>query len=180
MCVRASQSARSDHCAHLSIQTLDTFSQIPLEETRSNLAWILSQLHASPVLLLTPGTVLEGVNEGHKDPTTKQPYIDVIKSLASPAARDLHGHPDVSFVDMQQAFINSPVPRDELLDADGLHIQPKGYVVVYEAVMGAIKDRWPHLDPSKLPYLFPHWTELDLAKDEAGQRAQLEPRRTRM
>lgn len=49
--------------------------------------------------------------------------------------------------------------------------------ITSQAIEKTIMTGLPHLDPGKLPLIFPHWSDLDLSADEAGQKKQLQATR---
>lgn len=47
---------------------------------------------------------------------------------------------------------------------DGLHFNPAGYKVLFEATMNLIREKWPGEDPELVPFVHPWWRTL-LGKD---------------
>jgi len=43
--------------------------------------------------------------------------------------------------------------------SDGLHFNPEGYRVLFQALMNTIETNWPKDSPQAIPYRFPLWTE---------------------
>ena len=50
-------------------------------------------------------------------------------------------------------------PHFDELFTDGLHLQGKGYRIMYDAVTSKIKQSWPEIDPQNIPFVFPPWRE---------------------
>lgn len=46
----------------------------------------------------------------------------------------------------------------------GLHLNPAGYGVLFQALMGVIAREWPDQTPDKLPMVLPAWNDLEAWK----------------
>lgn len=165
---------------------------VPVAEYTSNMRRIVMDYFGTvDTLLITPATVVPGRFEGHMDDASMVEYGEALRRIAAEAneARLLQAQQStksaspvskVVVVDMHKLFcdaadkLGGPAP---LFVEDGLHISQQGYQVVFDGVMDAIRTNYRHKAPDALPFVFPHWTDLDLAADTKGQLAQLQPRR---
>lgn len=139
---------------------------------------------ATPVLLITPTTVVSGRFGGHEDDRLHQQYgkalVQVVEHVN--ALRQQAGQADrVVLIDMRALFLQAaqtqPGGLEALFQDDGLHIAGPGYKVVFDALMAAIETYFPHLSPDRLPFVIPDWKTIQLDADAAKQSEQLEPKR---
>jgi hypothetical protein len=53
--------------------------------------------------------------------------------------------------------------RTSLMHEDGLHMSPAGNALIFDAVMAAVRDHFPHLAPAALPLHFPAFDRINVA-----------------
>jgi len=155
---------------------------IPLEEYRKNLKSILMhqalKQHDTKFVLITPPPICEymtqeddaskGKPEIQRLAANTKKYVEVVLSVG----KDMK----VPTVNLWGAFMqyaggweegkpfagSKEIPPNEKLQSllrDGLHLNPKGYEVMYDAVMKTIREAYPEYDPEKLQFIYPYWAD---------------------
>lgn len=88
------------------------------------------------------------------------------KQQGAPGACSAHRSASVAFLDTHAVFSACPEWRGLL--SDGLHFSPAGDEAFFEAVVGAIDARFPHLAKDAIPYDTPEWFDIDAAHPAAS------------
>lgn len=100
---------------------------------------VLDHFTSTDILLVTPGTVVQGKFNGHMDDKSMVEYgkalVEVAQDISS--KRQAKGESGkVEVVNMNAAFLeaakNTPGGLPVLLTDDGLHINQAGYKVVFD------------------------------------------------
>ncbi|KAJ7090033.1 SGNH hydrolase-type esterase domain-containing protein [Mycena crocata] len=149
---------------------------VPLSKFIENIKHILHLIQSaespyySPstkIILITPppiNTHQRAADLSSRDPplpldrkfdTTKE-YAEGVKQVAAEC--------QVSVVDVWTAIWTDAGETEETLAkylSDGLHLNPEGYTVVYEAFIKTIQAEHPELYYENLRYVFPSWVEVD-------------------
>ncbi|KAF1917481.1 SGNH hydrolase-type esterase domain-containing protein [Ampelomyces quisqualis] len=159
---------------------------IPLDEYKSNIERIITHpqvvAHNPRVLLIAPPPVNEHL-WWPRDQASGYPSITRLASATkdyAEAACEVGAKLNVPVVNLWQAFMDKaafqkhawksgdPLPgslgvpqNDALVELmyDGLHFNPAGYDVFFQALMGVIAREWPDQTPDKLPIVLPAWND---------------------
>ncbi|PWN23997.1 SGNH hydrolase [Microstroma glucosiphilum] len=138
---------------------------VPPEEFRSNLSSILDIVAAEPanatsatcpppyILLLGATPVTQRAFHDNK---AKQEYMTIVGEIA----RDARYSSKVDYIDMYSLFTTAAEPVADLLDSDGLHMSPRGYEVIFDAVFKQLRQQ-DGLEPSGMRLQFPDWKSFD-------------------
>lgn len=126
--------------------------------------------------MLGPTPVITSAAPSHHN-ERKELYTGIARKVVSDHQSSSSGV--VELLDTYALFNEAAKQEKEgmqaLLDADGLHIAPKGYEVLSQAIMAKLKAQ-PGLKPEDLPMIFPHWETLSSDAEEVGR--QLVPATT--
>ncbi|KAF7338427.1 GDSL Lipase/Acylhydrolase [Mycena venus] len=136
----------------------------------ANLVQSAESAYYSPstkIILITPppiNTHQRAADLASRDPplaldrlfeTTRQ-YAEGVKEAAAALK--------VAVVDVWTALWNAAGENEEALSrymSDGLHLNPAGYTIVYEALIKAIAVEYPELHYENLQHVFPLWSDVD-------------------
>jgi len=153
---------------------------VPLDEYRANLKKILNhqvlKQHELKFILITPPPICEyqtQEDDAKKGKTEIQRLAKNTKRYAETALA-VGKEMNVPTVNLWECFMqyaggwkegshlpgSKDIPPNKKLQElfrDGLHFNPKGYELMYHAVMKTILDAYPEFNPEKLQFIFPHW-----------------------
>lgn len=153
---------------------------VPLEDYKENLRKILQhpsiQAQGPRLILVTPPPVNEYALE-ETDAAVGRPYGRTAEhtKLYADACREVGHNLGIFVLDLWSWIITAggykagsddklpgskQMARNTYLDrilSDGLHFNPLGYQVLYEATMASINSRWPDQMPENLPLVHPPW-----------------------
>ncbi|CDR43154.1 CYFA0S11e00826g1_1 [Cyberlindnera fabianii] len=146
---------------------LGGIQKVELEEYKANTSKFLD-------LFAEIGTkvVLIGPAKHYQEPWHALKPEDVAKGIIrtnennkiySEAAKALAKDRGVAFVDLYTAFDTYDGDWTELL-IDGVHFTGKGYEIMYNEVMKAIRDNYPEFAPENLEYKLPYWRDFNKAE----------------
>ncbi|KAF6764774.1 GDSL Lipase/Acylhydrolase [Ephemerocybe angulata] len=151
---------------------------VPLERFIANLqAMITLVRERSPetriILITAPpvNTIARKADLESRDPPqaldrlfdTSKAYADATKALAAE-----HG---VGVVDAWGALWTACGEEEAKFaefSGDGLHLNARGYEVVYHELIKVISERYPDVHPDKLESVFPLWKDIDWASPQSS------------
>ncbi|TRM61794.1 SGNH hydrolase-type esterase domain-containing protein [Schizophyllum amplum] len=151
---------------------------VPLPKFTSNLKHILSLVRSpdspyhSPetkIVLVTPppvNTLQRGVDLHARDPPKELDRLFEVTETYAEAVRavGVEAGEGVAVVDVFGALWERAGKDEASLSqylSDGLHLNGKGYEIMYDELMQVIKDKFPELHPDNLRYNFARWDEID-------------------
>jgi lysophospholipase L1-like esterase len=148
---------------------------ISLSEYTSNVKSIVAHLRSrdiSSIILITPPPVFEQARIAHALTTYN------VKLEASERTNEATGHYaeavvslgadlGVPVLNLWQEFQKIENWGEELLN-DGLHLTPKGNTLVGKLVLECIQTNFNALQPEKIPFDLPEWTEMATSTDGAA------------
>lgn len=115
------------------------------------------------VLVVSPTPVLNRANHSN---ARKETYTEVARGVAKERSVK---HDRIDFLDAYRLFLDEAEDDQhlaELLDADGLHISPTGYQLLFDAISGKLEGQrgafGASLTPEKMPSIFPPWDDPSL------------------
>ncbi|KAG0633096.1 SGNH hydrolase-type esterase domain-containing protein [Tuber brumale] len=157
----------------------DRSQYVPLDQYAENLKRIVNHpllvAHSPKIVLITPPPICEyrtqdndlakGIVGIQRLATNTKKYVD--------AALEVGKALDIPTVNLWGAFVqyvggweegnplpgSKELPKNEKLGEllrDGLHFEPKGYQILYDLVLGTIRENIPELAPENLELVFPH------------------------
>ncbi|KAF6262335.1 SGNH hydrolase-type esterase domain-containing protein [Scenedesmus sp. NREL 46B-D3] len=141
----------------------DASAHVPLEQYRSNLLNITSQLRAAGVqhvVLLTPPPVNDAAPDAVRPGEGAPPRLFNTTAQYAAAVRAAAAQTAVLLLDVWQLFLKQPSWKQQLLASDGLHLSKRGQQEVYQALMQLVEQQLPDLRPSALPWHHPNWRSL--------------------
>ncbi|KAF5842310.1 SGNH hydrolase-type esterase domain-containing protein [Dunaliella salina] len=151
---------------------------VPLQEYKANLAAIVRGLQRNGgfdnVILLTPPLVHDAGRKAWQVQKTDEATAATLPldrthahtALYAAGCLEVAQEMGVACVDLYSRMQQTQGWETKFL-CDGLHFTPEGNAEAFKALMGTLKDRYPHLMPESLPQQFPLWDWC--AKQPPGQ-----------
>jgi len=165
---------------------------VPIQEYRENLKKMIRhpsvQAHNPIIILMTPPPVDERLcerNELLKGVSIVQRKAEVVHQYAQ-TVRDVSKELNVALLDVWTVFMERATWREGMLLIganganskpqiehpgllpfllDGLHLTGDGNMLLYNALIGLIKEKWPEQAPAALPFVLPYWGDDEAWKD---------------
>jgi len=149
---------------------------VPLDKFISNLKTMIEMVQSSDslyyspstrIILITPppvGAIQRAADLAARDPPlpldrlfeTTRMYADGIRALAldkKVAVADV-------WTSLWEGVTQNEAALDEVL-ADGLHLNRKGYEIMYETLIKTISAVYPEVHYDNVPYIFPAWDKIN-------------------
>ncbi|CAO1618754.1 unnamed protein product [Parajaminaea phylloscopi] len=140
------------------------------EDYASNLTKILQAIKPSSHAEGQQGAEPFVVVMGPTPVTTRDNHRNERKVTYTDIARKVAESSQCAFLDTYELFQKDKQPLEKLLDADGIHIAPPGYDLLFRAVLSALEKHGSgRLAPSKLPFVFPEYHGLSSDPEVVAQ-----------
>lgn len=151
------------------------FQGVPIDTYKKNLQAMVDCAQSYNIKVILVGPALHGraecleasktqdIDANFCDSKTTRQYADVAAQVAASNG--------VPFVDLWSAFqryggwstddlMSGNVAVGDLLP-DGIHFSSEGYKVFYDELVRSVNKGYPELEPSKLPFYYPIYNEVD-------------------
>lgn len=139
-------------------------AHVPLEQYMRNLMNIVQQLQQAGVLniiLVTPPPVWELAPNATLPGETLPHRTYRYTAFYAAAVRAVAAQMKIPLLDMWEWFDNYQDWQSRLLLPDGLHMNPTGQEVTYNAFMKMIDEQMPEIRAASLPWHHPTWWFID-------------------
>ncbi|KZP20877.1 SGNH hydrolase [Athelia psychrophila] len=147
---------------------------VPLAAFAANLVRMVRMItsplsaHYSPstrIVLITPPPVnsyMRAAELGSRDPPIHPDREFEVTRTYAEAVMDVARQEKLPVADVWTAIYNAAGCNERALDGylwDGIHLNEKGYKVMYEELMKTISENLPELHYDNLPSVYPPWVE---------------------
>jgi len=126
------------------------------------------------IILVTPPPVDTATRradlESRDPPVPLDRLFDVTESYAE-AVREVAASEGVAVVDIWSAVWEAAGKEERGLGqylADGLHLNGRGYEILYDALMATIAEEYPDVHYDNIPFVFPQWKDINWDEPRAS------------
>lgn len=150
----------------------------PIPDFVQSMNQILDHAHAtSPgtkIMLLTPPPFSAAYREA--DLASRSPPLKLDRSFEhtrayGEAIKELGKARQIPVLDVfRHIWEDAGKSEDKMMEyfTDGLHLNRRGYEIVYREMIGLIQESYSELDPEKMEYIFVPWKDVDWANPEGS------------